>query len=225
MRNLLLIFLCLFSLDRLFAQENANNWHFTFNSGLVVEGENASTLAFDLTYKNGLAYNFGIGYERMLTDRFAVGTEFLFSGVRTKSSSRSNSLEQSNLVYADGTSLLNYLSLPIYASYKVGKFSVQLGIQPKLSILDVNNYTNVFIVDDEVVVDETNNEFQTTHDNLELGIISGIQYRLNSRWWVRADYQRELTNIELRDNANRYHDGINFGQLTVGLRYNIGRND
>jgi hypothetical protein len=156
----------------------------------------------DFKVKFALSGNFGVFLEKRISQKSSLGMEALWVQMEGKEVSKDRTLmafDGQQLVtvgvISDESRLhISYLGLPFYYRIELGKVSIKAGVQSLLFLFANASYEGR----GELYGEPFSTESKTKDIDLksiDIGPKVGLDYQLNNRFRLRADYYYGLTDI------------------------------
>ena len=218
-RKLLLLLLAIIGLNSAYSQNLVIGG--TGNLGLS-KVTSFSPILKGREEKFSLSGNVGIFFEKNIGRKSSVGMEVLWVQIEGKDIWNDKVLTTSNGqekevvgVISEKSALhASYVGIPVYYQIELGKIGIKGGFQTMILIFASSNYK----ADGELhgkpyTTESTTNNIKL--DRIDIGPKVGVDYRLNEKFQLRADYYHGLTDItnDLLSWQKRNR------QFTIGLIY------
>lgn len=175
-----------------------------------------------------LSGNIGLFAEKKIGSKSSLGAELLWVQLEAKENIKTRDLVQYNgsdyetvgTYSSKWKTHLSYLAMPLYYRMNFGKFGIKGGVQSMLFLFGKMNLEHTGIRNDEPYHEELsfkNIDFR----RFDFGPKIGIDYQLNSKFRLRADYYQGILDNTPHQNAGSSLKYKNV-QLNVGLQYQFG---
>jgi hypothetical protein len=186
----------------------------------------AEELDFNLKEKLAFSGNAGIFLEKNIAPKSSLGVELLFVQIQGKMTIKERDLlyENGGTAIVAGTASdvfrthLSYTAIPLYYKYKIGKVGLKAGLQPMIF-----QYGSASRKTTGTLLDEPYEDKITAKDiskkKFDIGSKVGLDYELNNKFRLRADYYQGFTNVS--SNSDFYNNKII--QISIGLQYIFAR--
>ncbi len=202
-------------------------WCYSQKSFGVKAGANLATLAVNEAYsiqpKNRLGYHLGIWKEFTLTPKLFLRPELFYTQKGFRYSDTITSPVTNALIRRKGTIIYNYLTLSLLIGYRAtDKISLYLG--PEVSAL-------VAARGRSKGEEASNMRLLMNYDNLDVGLTTGIMYKLTSR--INADLRytygfSTVLNYDVTDTQGQYEYTLKQSHnkaAQLGLGYTLKNKD
>ena len=187
-----------------------------------------SNISISRDHKFTLSGNLGIFLEKEINKKSSLGIEVLWVQIEGKEISDDKALTEFNGqkievigVISDKDRLhSSYLGIPIYYRLEFGKFGIKGGFQSMIFFFASSNYE----ANGEIYGNLYNEESETKDikfDRLDIGPKLGIDYQLNEKFRIRADYYHGLSDIT----SDEFPWQRRNRQFNLGINYIFGNNE
>lgn len=174
-------------------------------------------------YDFSLSGNAGLFIRKELSRKSSVGLEVLWVQITGEeavinrpivTSSGDNRGFETEIT----TRNISYLGAPIYYRLKINNLGIKVGVQPMLYLFQkVNRKSNGEIDGESYAFDGEYDDIR--YNNLDYGLKAGLDYSLNDRFRLRADYYHGFKSIIPYWIAR----SMKIRQVTLGVEYDIYR--
>jgi len=184
----------------------------------------ASNLPISGDYKVKFAFsgNLGMFLEKKIGRKSSFGIEALWVQIEGREITSNKSLTAFNGqelevigVISDKSTLhSSYIGIPVYYRFELGKIGIKGGFQSMMFLFASSNYEANGEINGESY--EAENEVKDIEfDRIDIGPKIGIDYRLNEKFRLRADYYHGLIDItsdefSLERRNRQFNLGINY---------------
>lgn len=199
----------------------------TGNIGLSKVTSNLPTSG-DNKIKFTLSGNLGMFLEKKIGQKSSLGIEALWVQIEGKEVTENIGITVFNGqelevigVISDNTTLhSSYVGVPVYYRFELGRIGIKGGVQPMFFLFASSNYKANGEIGGEPY-EEQNNMKGIKFDQIDIGPKVGIDYRLNEKIRLRADYYHGLTNIT----SDEFPWERRNRQFNLGVNYIFGNSE
>lgn len=170
-------------------------------------------------YDGKTGYHLGLVAEYMLTERFALQPEILYSAQGAKGEeSYSFEGEQGNY---EVDLKLNYINIPLLAKYYVTEgFSLEAGPQIGFLLSADYDFTETYSFEGETETFTGTEDIKDDMNSIDFSLAVGLGYKLEMGLFFNARYGIGLSNIhDLEDEDEDFSQNNQVLQLSVGYMF------
>ena len=182
----------------------------------------------DYKVKFTLSGNLGMFLEKKIGQKSSLGIEAIWVQIEGKEITNDKALTAFNgqelevigIISDKSTLHSSYVGIPIYYRIKFGKIGIKGGFQPMIFLFASSNYE----ANGEINGEQYEAESEMTDiefDRIDVGPKIGIDYRLNNKFRIRADYYHGLTDIT----SDEFPWQRRNRQFNLGINYIFGNNE
>lgn len=163
--------------------------------------------------------NGGLYYNYNFDNNLLIGIEVSYTKMKYTEQKNITSLDSNFFFHLENSVNLNYIELPIYAGFKAGRFSADLGLVTLILLNDNWKSNGEIKTDGETVI--INDNSKTKIDKFDIGFRVGFVFTIYKRLHFESHFMKGINNlfIQSTDETNGYY--FHNQQLTIGLRYDI----
>lgn len=129
-------------------------------------------------------------------------------------------LETIGVISDKATVHTSYVGVPFYYRFAAGKFGIKAGVQPMIFLFASSNYEAEGEISGEPYAAKSSRS-DIVFDRIDLGPKIGIDYRLNEKIRLRADYYHGLTDIT----SDEFPWERRNRQVSLGVGYVFGSSE
>ncbi len=223
-RKLLLYFMVIFGMGS--AKSQNTTIGITANLGLSKVTSNLP-VSGDYNVRFTISGNLGIFIEKKISQKSYLGVESLWVQIEGKEVTQDKELtgfdgqelEVIGVISNKSRLHISYVGVPFYYRLEIGKIGVKGGVQPMIFLFASSNYEASGEIYDKPY--ETTSETKgIKFDRIDIGPKIAIDYRLNDKFRLRADYYHGLTDIT----SDEFPWQRRNRQLSLGVNYVFGDN-
>lgn len=184
----------------------------------------------DYKVKFTLSGNLGMFLEKKIGQKSSLGIEALWVQIEGKEITddkaltvfNGQELEVIGVISDKSTLHSSYVGIPVYYRFEFGKIGIKGGFQSMIFLFASSNYEANGEINGEPY--EAKSEMKDIKfDRIDIGPKVGIDYRLNKKLRLRADYYHGFTDITITSDEFSWQRKNR--QFNLGLNYIFGNNE
>lgn len=182
----------------------------------------------DYKVKFTLSGNLGMFLEKKIGQKSSLGIEALWVQIEGKeitvnkalTAFNGQELEVIGVISDKSTLHSSYVGIPVYYRFEFGKIGIKGGFQSMIFLFASSNYEASGEIYGEPYEAESEMK-DIKFDRIDIGPKVGVDYRLNDKFRLRADYYHGLTDIT----SDEFPWERRNRQFNLGINYIFGNNE